>query len=320
MKKKICWLILTGSILAITGSAMAMEKLITMATGQIGAALHICATGNAKLFNECLKGETRVNVQATGGGTEATRIVGKGEAQISNCSDTAALTEAYEGKGRYKGEIYPDLRLICAFPYGPEHIFTLQKSGIKSIREFKGKRISLGGAGSTGAILAEKILKIYGFDMNKDMSIGYHTVTAAASALRDGAIDAGFQFTPAPFAALTEVALTQPVRLIPIDPPELDKIFKEVVGTTKMVFPVGAYKGVDQEVVSVGTNFYFFTNQKVSEEAIYTITKCLWETLDQFHKVHPLANSFQKSSALQNLPIPLHKGAEKYYREVGMIK
>lgn len=320
MKKWVYCFIVLGCIFTFIWPAVAMEKFITFATGGIGGTLHIIAVGNAKLFNECLKGEARVNVQSTGGGTESTRLVGKGEAYLSNCVDTPVVVEGYEGKGRFKGEQYPDLRVICSFPYGPTHVFTLLDSGIKSIQEFKGKRISLGAAGSTGAVLGERILKTYGFDVKKDMTVSYHTVGAQASALRDGAIDAGFVFTPAPIGTLTEVSLTKPIRLIPIDATELDKLLKEIPGSTKMVFPAGVYKGVDQEVIGIGTIMQFITNQKVSEEAIYKITKCLWETLDEFHKVHPLAKSFQKKTALQDLSIPLHKGAERYYREVGMMK
>ncbi len=315
-------LFVLGSILIMTGSAIAMEKFLTYVTGGMGGVLYINAAGNTKLFNECLKGEARVNVQSTGGGTEAARIVGKGEAQFANVVDTAVVLEGYEGKGRFEktGEKFPDLRVICSFPYGPTHVFTLVESGIKSIREFKGKKITLGAAGSTGAILAERILTAYGFDLKKDMSVSYHTITAQASALRDGVIDAGFIFSPAPVAAFVEVAMTKPIRLMPIEEAILEKLLKEIPGSVKMTFPAGVYKGVGQDVVSIGTNMLFITNQKVSEEAVYKITKCLWETLDEFHKVHPFAKSFQKKTALHGLPIPLHKGAEKYYREAGMLK
>ncbi len=320
MKNLICILMALGSFIALSSSAIAMEKFITYGSGTLGGTLHIIAVGGAKIFNECLKGEARVNVQSTACGAETTRLVGKMEVHMSNCPDIPCVTEGYEGKGRFKGEKYPDLRALCSFPYGPTHIFTLVSSGIKSVRDFRGKRISLGGAGSAGATLAESILKSYGIDPKKDIVASYQTITAQASAIRDGAIDGGFVFTPGPIGPFTEVALSKPIRLLPIDEPQLNELLKEIPGSARMVHPAKIYKGVDQDIISIGNVIIFVVNSKVSEEMVYRLTKCLWENLEEFHEVHPLAKSFQKKTALDQIPIPLHKGAERYYREAGMIK
>mgnify|MGYP002630540730 CR=1 FL=1 len=228
---------------------------------------------------------------------------------------------AYSGTGVMDGKApLKDLRAITAL--FPEHIHLIAKadSPINSVADLKGKRVSLDEPGSGVYVDALLILESYGLKKS-DVVAEALKGNAAADALRNGKIDAYFVVTGFPAGSIVELASSIPIKMVPIDGAGAQKLMKNYRFFAEGVIPAGVYEGVGEtKTAFVGAQW--ITSAKESEELIYGITKALWnkESRKLFDTGHAKGKVITVESALEGVGIPLHPGAEKYYKEAGIIK
>ena len=228
---------------------------------------------------------------------------------------------AYTGTGIYEGRPKADgLRAIASLYSESFQLVARKGSGIKSVMDLKGKRLSLDEPGSGTLVDARQILAAYGLT-EKDMKAEYLKTQQAADKLKDGTLDAFFSVSGWPNGAISELAVTTGIDLVPIAGPEADGLVKKFSFFATDAIPDDAYKNTPG-VKTVSVNALWVTSIKQSEALIYAITAALWNanTRKLLDSGHAKGKAIRLDTALQGSAIPLHPGAEKFYKEKGLIK
>jgi len=228
---------------------------------------------------------------------------------------------AYSGTGTFEGqEPMRDLRVIAALY--PEHIHLVasRASGIASVADLKGKRVSLDEPDSGTFADASLILEAFGL-AQADITVENLQPGPASDAIRNGKLDALFFVGGYPAPTLAELASGAEVVLVPVAGPEVDELLIEYSFFSRDVIPDGAYQNVSGvDTIAVGAQW--LTSASQSDELIYEVTKALWNdnTRQLLDVGHAKGKSVVRQTALNGIGIPLHAGAEKFYREIGLIK
>lgn len=228
---------------------------------------------------------------------------------------------AHSGTGTMDGQpAMSDLRAIAAL--FPEHVHLIvpADSKVNSVTDLKGLRVNIDEPGSGVYVDSNLVLEAYGMS-TKDIKAEYLKTSPAMDALRNGKIDAAFVVTGYPSGSIVEVASAIKIRLVPIVGSGADKLLNEYGFFSVSEIPSNTYENVPG-VTTIAVGAQWITGAKESTELIYNITKALWnkktrKLLDEGHKK---AKSITLETALDGIGIPLHPGAEKYYKEIGMIK
>ncbi len=257
---------------------------------------------------------------ASNGSVANVNAISSGSMQSGFCQSDVAYW-AYNGNGIYEGRPKVEVLRAIANLY-PEsfHLVARKGSGIKSIKDLKGKRMSLDEPGSGTLVDARLILAAYGMT-EKDIKAEYLKPQQSADKLKDGALDAFFSVAGWPEGAIAELAATTGIDLVPIDGPEAESLIKRFSFFAASEIPEGVYKNVPA-VKTVSVNAIWATSSKQPDELIYNVTAALWNpnTRKLLDSGHAKGRTIKLETAVQGLGIPLHPGAEKFYKEKGLIK
>ena len=227
---------------------------------------------------------------------------------------------AYTGTGTMEGkEPAKDLRTIAALFQEHIHLVALKKSNINSVKDLKGKRVSLDEPGSGTYVDAKLILEANGLSTS-DVKAEALKGKAATDALRNGKVDAIFVVAGYPTGAIVELASAVDIKLVPIDGAGAKALTSTYGFFSESPIPSGTYEGVDQ-VNTVAVGAQWFTSAKEDSELIYQITKALWnkESRKLMDVGHAKGKTITPDTALSGVGVPLHPGAEKFYKEAGLL-
>ena len=258
--------------------------------------------------------------QSTQGSVENMRRIGAGSLE-SGLGRANIVDWAYDGTWIFEGETAIDELRAIANLYPEElHIVVRAESGITSVADLKGKRVSLGEEQSGTRFDALLVLRYYGLTAD-DLEPVYATPGHAADLLEVGVIDAFFAIASSPVAAIAELAKRVRIDLVQIEEATALEIIEDhpFFGTSAVL--MGAYEHVPLTgTLSVGT--IWVTSAAVDEELVYGITRALWHerNRDLLDKGHPKGMFIDRARATEDLGIPLHPGAERYYREAGLMQ
>ena len=219
-----------------------------------------------------------------------------------------------------KGRKVENLRAIANLYPEAIHLVVRANAGIKSVADLRGKRVSLGEKESGTKVDAEIILRAYGLNA-KLIKPRYLNPGPAADALRAGKLDAFFLVAGAPAAAIAELASTIEIALVPIDGKRIEKLIKRYPFFSQGSIAGQAYRGVGEtRTLTVGAQWV--VSSKVSADIVYGMTRALWHanTRRLLDRGHPKGKVIRIENALRGIGIPLHPGAERFYREAGRIK
>lgn len=229
---------------------------------------------------------------------------------------------AYTGTGVYEGKPkVADLRLIANLYPETIHIVARKGANIKGVADLKGKRVSLDEPGSGTLVDARIILGAFGIT-EKDIKAEYLKPNQSGDKMRDGGLDAFFFVGGYPTGAIAELASSGAgIELVPIVGPEVDKLRAQYGFFAVDTVPANAYKNVPEtKTLAVGAQWV--TSAKQPEALIYEVTKATWNENSRklFDAGHAKAKAMQLSSATAGAGIPFHPGAEKFYKEKGLLK
>jgi TRAP transporter TAXI family solute receptor len=228
---------------------------------------------------------------------------------------------AYNGTGIYQGRPKVDVLRAIANLY-PESIQLVVRkgSGIKSVPDLRGRKVSLDEPGSGTLVDARLILSAFGVS-EKDLKAEYFRAQQVADSLKDGTIDAFFSVSGWPQSAVADLAATVGIELVPIAGPEVESLIAQFSFFSTDEIPDNAYKGV-AGVKTVSVHAIWATSSKQSDELIYKVTAALWNpaTRKLLDSGHAKGREIRLETATTGLGIPLHAGAEKFYKEQGLIK
>ena len=314
--KKLLMIVTSIALLSIFAgcSKKAAQKDFILATGGTSGTYYPFGGAMAQVWNDGIEGMT-VTAQATGASAENLRLIGKSEAEFAIVQNDV-MDYAYQGIDLFEGEKVPNLATIGTLYPEVVQIAVSKDSGIKSIADFKGKRISVGAAGSGVEFNAKQVLEGYGLTFN-DIKKSNLSFKESADGIQNGTLDGCFIVAGVPNAALQELAFTAGLELIPVDTPTAKKIAGRYSFYTIETIPGGTYKGTDNDVQALAIKATLAVSAKLDEDTVYDMTKCLFENLDKLGASHAKGKEVSIAQAVTGVSVPFHPGAVRYYKEKG---
>jgi uncharacterized protein len=311
------YLAISATMIFGLGHNTAQGADFSIAAGATGGSYYAISVGIGNVIQKFVGKNADVSV--TGGAVENATLVGTAQSDLGPTNGDVAY-EAYTGTGRYAGKKLADIRaLFGGVAGGPLHSVVDRKSGIKSYGQLKGKRVVIGPQGSGPSFFSMEVLKYYGVT-KENMKILYLNYPDGLQALRDGQVDATMAVGPLPIPSVKELSTLGNFEfdLLSVEKDKQEAFLKDNPFYDVITIPADMYKlGYPVNTLS-STNIYV-VNAKRSTEEVYQITKAIFEHLDLIAASHPSA----KTMKLENAPvtyIPMHPGAEKYFKEKGVIK
>ena len=238
-------------------------------------------------------------------------------------SGAATLHFAYHGKGKFEGHAKPDLRVIANLYPEDLHLVMPKARSLDGLGDLKGKRVGIAQAGSGTQIAVELIIADH--DVNRDnMDEAELNNSQSAERLADGQLDAYFYAAGTPVAAMIQLDNTKGMELYSFTDAEVKQANQTVPYYIPSTIPAGTYPGVDYDVNTVAVSGMLVTNAKIDEELIYQITKAMWsktarKLLDNGHAKGKVITMETALDGVKGIDVPLHPGAERFYREVGLL-
>ena len=224
--------------------------------------------------------------------------------------------KAFKGEVEpFKGKPEPILGLFSMYP-APQHILTLDPD-IKSIRDLKGKKVSVGAPGSGCETISRLIIETAGLTYD-DMRISYYSQPEAAQALKDRNVDVVFWNFSLPGSAVSEVTAVRDVYFISVDKDIVEELTSKYTYYKEGKIPANTYKGQNYDVVAIQDGNDVVINKDIDENTAYLLVKTLFENAEDIFNVHPSAKKLIPENGVK-VGIEMHPGAEKYFKEKGLL-
>ena len=316
MKKifKVSTLLLVTAIMLASCSKNAKKDYI-LATGGTGGTYYPFGGAIANIWNTKIE-NMNVTAQATGASAENLRLINKGEAEYAIVQNDV-MDYAYNGTDLFAGEKLANIMTIGTLYPEVVQIAVSKDSGIKSVADFKGKRISVGDAGSGVEFNAKQIMEGYGltFDDIKKSNLSFKE---SAEGIQNGTLDGCFVTAGVPNAALQELAFTAGLTLVPVDGEAAKKICEKYGYYTQTTIPGGTYKGTDDDTPALAIKATLAVSSKLDDQTVYQMTKALFENLNELATAHAKGKEVSAKAAVTGVSVPFHPGAKKYFKEIGL--
>ncbi|MDO7684639.1 MAG: TAXI family TRAP transporter solute-binding subunit [Loktanella sp.] len=305
---------LAAATLVLASTPAFAQEQLSIATGGTGGVYYPMGGGLAEIINNHIDGYA-ATAEVTGASVENMGLIATGDADVALAlADT--VQQAYTGTGKFEGQQLPMVRSIGVAYANMVQIVALEGSGITSLQDMVGKRISIGAPGSGTEVNAEQILSANGISYD-DIDEQRLNFNETADALANGDIDAGFWSVGAPTSSILNLATTNNIVIIALSDEELAAAdaANPVFATTTLAG--GTYVGVDDDVKVIGVPNVLVVSSDMSDDLAYAITSAMFENIAELQAVHPAANETTVELALTASPIPLHPGAIRYFEETG---
>lgn len=293
------------------GSSKEKPKFMSILTGGTGGTYFPLGGAFANIVSEATGIDT--NAETTGASAENMQSIKDNKGEIA-FTQTDIASYATEGKLMFDGNAIDNIKAIGTLYPETIQIVTTEKSGIKTVEDLKGKKISIGAPGSGTAANAEQILEVYGMSLD-DIEKQDLSFDESVSGIKDGNIDAAFVTAGHPTAAVEELSATDKVVIVPVDADKADKLIEKYPYYTKEEIGSGTYK-IGAAVPTVAVQAMLVVKAELSDDVVYDITKAIFENLDQVQ--HAKAKQIKPENALNGVGIDVHPGAQKYFDEKGI--
>ena len=314
----------------------AKKKFFAIATGGTGGTYYPLGGVLAQALSTKLP-DVIVTAQSGNASVANCNLIGEHEIESAFVQNNVAYA-AYTGTAQFEGKPVKNIRGIASLYPETIQIAARADAGIKSIMDIKGKRLVPGDRGSGTEVDCLNILKALGMTYDDFDNVDWLSFSGASQRLKDKQADVAFITAGWPTSAITELATTSDITLVPIDEALISKIVTLYPFYAKVVIPAGTYKGVDVDTPAVTTMAQWVVDAQVPTDVVYMLTKALWEEgthvlrkkngkpaaaasgASIMAKAHAKGKDVTIQTALDGMAIPLHPGAAQYYREKGLIK
>ena len=292
---------------------------LSIGTGGTGGVYYPLGGGIAAVLSKYVSG-MQATAEVTGGSVANLQLVGTGKPYLAMTMVDAGL-DAYKGQEKFSGKAVPVRTLMVMYP-NRMHVVSITATGIKTVKDLKGKRVSTGSGGSATEVMAFRVIEAAGLDKDKDMTRERLGVAESVNALKDRKIDAFFWVGGLPTAAVTDLANSPGVTIQMIDHADLVPAMNQKWGNlyVKDVISKDVYKGMAADNQQATVMNLLVAHEQMDEQTAYNIVKAIFEHREELIRVHKEAENFtldkQKSAATGG--IPWHPGALKYFKEKGV--
>lgn len=300
-------------ILLISGCAPGVER-ISIATGGTGGVYFAYGGALASIITKHVPG-LEATAEVTGASVENMRLIERGEAQLGTAMNDV-IRNALHGEGVFEQAI--ELRTLFGMYPHFLHIVVPENSPITTIEELKGKKVSIGAPGSGTETKAKQVLALLGITEDQ-FNVFRLSFTENTEALRDGVIDAGIWSVGPPAASIMDLATTHRIRILDFTGEQMARIQEEHPYYNAMTLAAGTYQGVDAAVTAPSVWNSVVAHKDMPEEQAYAIVKAIFEQIEELALVYAEAAGYTTpDNAILNAVTPLHPGAVRYFREIGL--
>ena len=302
--------------LAVAPVAAQAEQFINILTGGTSGVYYPIGVGLSKIYADGIEG-ARTQVQATKASVENLNLLqqGKGEFAIA-LGDSVKLAWEGDAEAGFAAPLDKIRGIAAAYPNYIQ-IAASADSGISTVADFKGKSISVGAAKSGTELNARAIMGALGMSYDDFGKVEYLPFAESVELLKNRQLDATLQSAGLGVASIKDLATSVPTTIVSIPPEVAEALGAPYLAAT---IPAGTYEGQTADVPTLAVGNFFLTHEGVDEETAYQMTKLLFENLPELVAAHKAAGAISLEGALTGMPVPLHPGAERYYREVGLIQ
>ncbi|MGH2403198.1 MAG: TAXI family TRAP transporter solute-binding subunit [bacterium] len=320
--RRILLLVVLAAVTIGPWPASAQQRVfLSIATGgtagvyfPIGAALAELWTGKVP--------NVQATAQTSGASLVNLRLLQRGDVGIAMVQNDTAFyafhgTEMFMDRVANKPQPFANLRGMAMLYPETIQVVTLRSKNINGIADLKGKRIAVGAPGSGTEVNARQILRAH--------EVGYYNTrpdflnfAEAADQLKDGVVDAAFITAGYPTAAVQDISANRDLKIIPISRDVADLLREQYPYYTSVTIPANTYRGQTESVDTVAVMAMLVTRQDVDENLVYSLVGALWENLERLRTAHARGRDITTGSARRGMPITMHSGALRYYRERGI--
>lgn len=312
--------LLLGILLLFGSVAAAQVRQLSIVTGGPGGVYYVLGGALADLLTRHVPGVNAV-AEVTSASVDNMYLLESGDADIAfSLSDTVYM--AVRGEGPFAATTGPiPLKVLVNIYPNFNHLVVAADSGIQSVTDLRGKRVSTGSPGSGTEVTALRILEAYGLNPDRDLRRDLLGAAESADALRDGRIDAFFWSGGYPTGAVADIANSPrfDIYLVPMGE-IVDKLLEQHGPFYSVAwFRAGYYAGdVKEDTPTVGVPNVLMVHADMDEELAYQIVRAIFENKHELEAVHPAAEQFDLESAVGSLVADYHPGAIRYYKERGV--
>ena len=292
------------------------QQRLSIATGGTGGVYYPYGGALARVLTKHLPG-VEATAEVTAGSVENMQFVGRKSAELAlTLADT--LSDAVKGQGKFQEPL--PIQSLAVLYGNMTHIVVTADSGIRSLKDLKGKRVSTGSPNSGTEVIADRMLKANGLDWLKDIRRERLGVGESADALKDGKIDAFFWSGGLPTAGVLELASTPGQRIALVPHEDVRSALVKQYGPLYVAatVPAGIYPGVDRDVKVVAVPNVLVAHRDMPPDLAFDILRTMFERKADLVAVHPAAKELDLKTASHGAPAEYHPGAVRYYREKGV--
>ncbi len=324
MKKLLAFLTaftVIGSMMAGCGGggekkadAPAADKklFINIATGGTAGTYFPLGGALADILNKNVPG-ANASAQSTGASVANINLLKDGKVDIAFVQNDIAYYAA-NGAEMFKDKKVDGLKGLATLYPETVQIVTLDKTGVKSLNDIKGKRVAVGAAGSGTEANARQILAAYGVTYD-DIKVQYLSFGEASSALKDGNVDVAFVTAGHPTAAIQDIATQNQVVLLPVEADKADALIAKYPFYTKLNIAANTYAKQTADVPAVAVKAMLVVTTKMTDDTSYAVAKALYTNLDRMKAAHSAAGAMSKATATDGMSVDVAAGADKFYKE-----
>jgi hypothetical protein len=311
----------TAMLGAGMGTASAQE-FITIGTGSVTGVYYPTGGAICKLVNKDRKEHNvRCSVESTGGSIYNVNTIRAGELDFGIVQSDWQY-HGYNGTSKFEAQgPYKKLRAMFSLHTEPFNIIARTDSGINNVADLEGKRVNIGNPGSGDRATMSVVMAAMGWTNDSFKLASELKGSERSQALCDNKIDAFIYMVGHPNGSIKEATTSCDAKLVSATGPKIDKIVADNPYYANTTVPAGMYRGTEGDVNSFGVAATMVTTSDVSDEVAYSVAKAVFENFNTFKRLHPAFATLKKEDMVkEGLSIPLHPGAVKYYKEVGLLK
>lgn len=299
------------------GMAARAADFINVLTGGTSGVYYPMGVALSQVYGKALP-DVKASVQATKASGENLNLLQAGRGEIAFTLGDA-LSDAWKGDADAGfGTPLKKLRGVAAIYPNYIQIVASAESGIRTLADLKGKRISVGAPKSGTELNARAVLKAAGLSYKDFAKVEYLPFGESVELMKNRQLDVTLQSAGLGVSALRDLAASMKIVVVEVPAEVVAKVGDPAY--LPALIPAGTYEGQTKDAASIAIQNFLVTHEGVPVDTVYKMTKALWENLDALAAAHSAGKAIKRDNALKGMPVPLHPGAEKYYREIGLLK
>ena len=316
LKRACTMAVIAGAALA-SSAALAQQQFVNILTGGQSGVYYPMGVALSQIYAKSIP-NVRATAQVTKASAENLNLLqaGRGELALALAD---SVSDAWKGEAEAGFPKKLDkLRGLSGTYSNYIQIVANADSGIKTLADLKGKRISVGAAKSGTELNARAIFKAAGLTYADLAKVEYLPFGESVELIKNGQLDATLQSAGLGVASIRDLSTSVKIVVVPVPADVVAKVGDAAYQTA--VIPANTYTGQTQDVPTAAIPNFLVTHSGVSDELAYQMAKQMYENIDTLYAAHNAAKVIKRENAIKGMPVPLHPGAERYYREVGLVK